>query len=134
MKKRFILLCVWSLAIIIPTALIGRFSPLFRRLFDSIFAPTWMHVLMHTALFAILVVILARTLSLAISFRTVLITTGIIVGVGLLQEGFQALEQGYFLPGGALADLGVDLGGGLVGMVIAYGLAAIKSKAYWASS
>ena len=88
---------------------------------------------MHLALFAVLVVTLVFTLSLPLTRRTILIATGVIIGVGLLQELFQAIEQGYFLPLGALADLGVDLGGGLMGLLIIYGLVAVKSTAYWAS-
>ncbi len=131
--KRYIILAAWCLAIIVPTALFGRYSPAIRRAFNSIFSPPWVHVLMHLALFAVLVVILFRALSLPLTWRTMLIVSGVIIGVGLLQEVFQAIEQGYFLPLGALADLAVDLSGGVIGMVIIYGLTAAKSRAYWAS-
>ncbi len=131
--RRFILLAVWCLGIIIPTAVFARYSPAIRRTFNSIFSPPWVHVLMHLALFAVLVVILVRVFALPLRWRSILFATGVIIGVGLLQEGFQAVEQGYLLPYGALADLGVDYVGGLVGMLIIYGLTPAKSRAYWAS-
>ncbi len=131
--RRYIFLALWCLAIIVPTAVFSRISPVFRRMFNSIFSPPWVHVLMHLALFAVLVLILVRALSLPIAWRTILIVSGGILGIGLLQEGFQALEQGYLLPAGALIDLAVDFCGGLIGLAIIYGLAAAKSRAYWAS-
>jgi hypothetical protein len=131
--NKYLLLAFWSLAIIIPTAGVGRFFPAFRRLFDFIFAPHWVHVLMHVLLFAALVVIFDRVLSLPVAWQMIAVSLGVVLGIGLLQEGFQALESGYFSPPGALVDLGVDLCGGIIGLVIVYGLAARKSSAYWAS-
>ena len=128
--KRKLLLLAWVLAVIIPTSLLRRVSPSLRNTFDTIFAPTWLHVLLHCALFAGLVVLFAYTFSLRVSWQTTLILFGVVVGVGLLQEGFQALEQGYFIFSGASADIGVDLAGGLIGLALLYGLEVAKSRAY----
>jgi hypothetical protein len=131
--RRYIILAIWCLGIIIPTAALVGFSSSLRSAFNTIFAPNWMHVFMHIILFAVLALILAPTLALPHSWRAIFIISGVIFGIGLLQEEFQAIQQGFFSPENAIADLGVDLCGGTIGMVIVYGLAAIKSRAYWAS-
>jgi VanZ family protein len=46
------------------------------------------------------------------------ISLGIVFGVGVLQEGFQAFNLGTYSLGGSIEDLAVDLAGGLVGMII----------------
>jgi hypothetical protein len=128
--KRKLLLLAWILAVIIPTSLLRRVSPGFRNAFDTLFAPTWLHVLLHCVLFAGLVVLLAYSFYIRVSWQTALILFGVVLGVGLLQEGFQALEQGYFIFRGASADVGVDLVGGLIGLALLYGLEVAKSRAY----
>ena len=128
--KRKLLLLIWILAVIIPTSLLRRVSFSFRQAFDTIFAPTWLHVLLHGILFAGLVLLLAYAFSLRLSWYTALILFCIVLGVGLLQEGFQALEQGFFIFSGALADIGVDFAGGMIGAALIYGLEMAKSKAY----
>jgi VanZ family protein len=111
-------LIFWILAIIFPVAALGRFSLPFRKAFDTIFAPTWMHVLMHAWLFAGLGMILMLTFHLPLSPRTGAVTLGVALGVGLLQEGFQSFSQGFFSLGGTIFDLGVDLAGGLAGLML----------------
>ena len=111
-------LIFWILAIIFPTAVVGRFSLSFRKAFDAIFAPTWMHVLMHALLFAGLGMILMLTFRLPLSPRTGAVILGVVLGVGLLQEGFQAFSQGFFSLSGTIFDLGVDLAGGLAGLML----------------
>jgi VanZ family protein len=111
-------LIFWIVAIIFPTAALGRFSPSFRQAFNTIFAPGWMHILMHAILYAGLCTLLMLTFRLPLSVRTMAITLGIVFGVGVLQEGFQAFNQGTFTLGGSIVDLAVDLAGGLVGLMI----------------
>jgi VanZ family protein len=111
-------LIFWIVAIIFPTAALGRFSPSFRQAFNTIFAPGWMHILMHAILYAGLCTLLMLTFRLPLSVRTMAITLCIVFGVGVLQEGFQAFNQGTFTLGGSIVDLAVDLAGGLVGLMI----------------
>jgi hypothetical protein len=103
---------LWILAIIIPNAALGRFSPQFRRAFNTIFAPLWIHILMHTLLYIGVCALIILTFRLPRSARTMAITLGIVFVVGLLQEGLQAFNQGTFLLGGSIEDFAVDLLGG----------------------
>jgi VanZ family protein len=73
---------------------------------------------MHAVLFAGLSALLMLTFQLSLSTRTMAVTLFIVVGVGLLQEGFQAFNQGYFSLGGSISDLAVDLVGGLLGLTL----------------
>lgn len=72
---------------------------------------------MHALLYAGLGVLLILTFHLPISARTLTLTLCAVLGVGLLQEGFQAFNQGTFSLGGSISDLGVDLAGGLVALL-----------------
>jgi VanZ family protein len=116
--RRYGWLIFWILAIIFPTAVLGRFSPQFQKYFNKIFAPNWMHILMHAALFAGLVVLLMLTFRRSFLTRTLVVSLSVVFGVGLLQEGFQAFCQGYFSLGGSISDLAVDLAGGLLGLML----------------
>jgi VanZ family protein len=111
-------LIFWILAIIFPTAAIGRFSLLFQESFNKIFNPIWMHILMHLVLFAGLSALLMLTFRLSLSARTMAVTLCVVFGVGLLQEGFQAFNQGYFSLGGSISDVAVDMAGGLLGLLL----------------
>jgi hypothetical protein len=112
-------------------AWLGRFSQGFRQAFDAVFSPLWVHLLMHAGLFAVLAVLLTFQLhrfSGPNRRMLVLLVLGVVLGVGLLQEGFQSFSNGVLLPGAAAFDLGVDLAGGLLGFVIAQGSAAYRYK------
>jgi hypothetical protein len=111
-------LILWILAVIFPTAVLGRFSLLFQKCLNKIFALVWIHVLMHAILFAGLGVLLLLTFHLSLSIRTMAITLSVVFGVGMLQEGFQAFSQGTFSLGGSISDLAVDLAGGLLGLML----------------
>ena len=141
MRSRIILL-LWVLGILFPIAWLGRFSLTFNRLFNNIFAPTWMHVVMHAFLYAVLVILFVGVFIPSKIFtnhdrshpplwaRITLILVVAVFGIGLLQETLQALNQGYIHIPGLIEDLGVDLMGGLAGILISYGLFFRKSKAY----
>jgi VanZ family protein len=122
-------LIFWILAIVFPTAALGRYSPTFRQAFDTIFAPNWMHVLMHAVLYAGLCALLILPFRLPFSARSMAVILGVVFGVGMLQEGFQAFNQGTFSLEASLTDLMVDLTGGLLALLF-YGLVAMKSRAY----
>jgi hypothetical protein len=111
-------LIFWIVAIIFPTAALGRISSPFRQAFNTIFAPGWMHILMHALLYVGLSVLVMLTFRLPLSVRTMAITLGVVFGVVLLQEGFQAWNQGIFSLGGSIEDLAVDLAGGVLALMI----------------
>lgn len=110
-------LIIWILAIIFPLAAIGHFSPAFQHIFDRIFSPNWVHIVMHVVLFAGLSGLLMLAFRLSLSARTIAITLGVVIAIGLLQEGFQAFSQGFFSLAGATSDLAVDLAGGALGLM-----------------
>ncbi len=115
MRKK-LLLFFWIAGILFPMAWLGRFSPAYRRVFDSIFSPEWMHWIMHALLFgglAILVLAFARR---ALSWKTILVTITAVLAVGVFQEAFQLASQGAFSLSGSLFDLGVDLAGGALAL------------------
>jgi hypothetical protein len=117
-------LFLWALGILFPLAWLGRFSTAYRQVFDTIFGPGWMHVLMHLALFAGLGMLLLAALKPSLD-RWALLKVGLaLLLVGALQEGFQTLSQGASLASAvvlrnAAFDLGVDLTGGLAGLLLA---------------
>jgi hypothetical protein len=129
-------LLFWTLGILFPLAWLGKSSPAYRRAFDTVFGPEWMHVLMHLALFAGLGVLLVSALKATHPWRAVLTTTGFILVVAVLQEGFQALSQGVSLGQVELLrraafDLGVDLAGGLAGL---YSMLLLRQRTHPLSS
>jgi len=111
-------LIFWIVAIIFPTAALGRFSPQFRQAFNTIFAPVWMHTLMHAVLYAGLCTLLVLSFRLPLSVHTMVLTLSVVFGVGLLQEGFQAFNQGSYSIVGSIEDLAVDLAGGVVALLL----------------
>ncbi len=121
MKARLWLL-VWLLGLLFPLAWLGRFSAAYQRLFDRIFAPAWVHVVMHAALYAGLVLLLWASFKPPPGRKTVLLALGLVVVVGVFQEGLQAFSQGYVWIPGVLFDLGVDLVGGAAGLGASYAL------------
>ncbi|MFZ6028499.1 MAG: hypothetical protein ACOYYS_12355 [Chloroflexota bacterium] len=108
-------LTLWLIGILFPIAGFRQFSR-FRGIFDTVFSPNWMHVIMHMALFAGLTVLLFLTFRWPPNKRSAAQALLIVLAVGLLQEGFQAGVQAFWLKG-ALYDLVVDLSGGIVGCV-----------------
>jgi hypothetical protein len=109
-RARLVLL-LWLVGILFPMAWLGRFSPAYRRAFDSIFAPDWMHWIMHALLFGGLVALFFIILRLNLDHKMAWIALALGLGVGCLQETFQALSQGSFSLAGSVFDLWVDLGG-----------------------
>lgn len=118
--RRYGCLVFWLIGILFPLAGLGRFSAGYRRAFDTLFGPAWMHVVMHLLLFAGLAALLVWVLRPAPSQRSITRLVGVILLAGLLQEGFQALNQGSLYWPGVLFDLGVDLTGGALGLAAGY--------------
>lgn len=117
MRLRWFLL-LWLFGILFPVAMFRQFWPAFRRHFDAIFYPDWMHILMHIILFAGFTLLLAWNKRMALSLAN---TAGVLVAalaVGIVQEALQAWSQQlYWLPG-VLFDLGIDLIGGILGLLL----------------
>jgi hypothetical protein len=125
MWKR-ILLAVWLLAMILPTAWLVSYWPPAQRFFDGVFGPFYMHVISHAALFAVLAFLVAWLLRARFSgWRLVLATLGIVLLAGLAQEGFQLLYKARPLAFDDAFDLGVDVAGGAMGSAVGW-LAATR--------
>jgi len=114
-----VLLLFWVVGILFPFAWLSRYSASYQAVFDYIFGSTAAHVLMHTFLFGVLAYLLGvyfvgerptrrKQLSLLLAA---------VVGVAVLQEGFQLLVQARFPGWPELFDLGVDIGGAILGML-----------------
>jgi hypothetical protein len=86
-----------------------------------------MHVVMHAGLFAVMVWLLFVSFHWMPGRMTLVWAVGIVLGVGILQELAQFMIQGGAWAG-ALGDLAVDLGGGLLGFGMVYGLKRWKKR------
>ena len=110
----------WGLVVLIALAGLGRNSPAFHRVFDATLAPEWIHVLVHIMLYAGLVLLFLGAFRF-LSYKKALPAVFIMVLiVGIMQEATQSLSRGTIPLRGTLFDLGVDLVGGLLGLVISY--------------
>lgn len=117
MKKRLLLL-FWVLGILFPMALLGRVWPAFGRVFEALFAPDWVHVLMHGFLYLVLAFLLAGWLRPA-SPKLYALLLGLVLLVGVFHEGLQLVTRNLWPGWGPeLFDLGVDLAGGTLGLVL----------------
>ena len=117
LRSRLVLL-LWLLGILFPMAWLGRFSPAYRRTFEAIFAPEWMHWFTHALLFGGLAALFVLVLRLNPDRKTTWMVIALTLSAGVLQESFQAFSQGSFSLSGSVFDLGVDLVGGLLGLLI----------------
>ncbi|MCD6553179.1 MAG: VanZ family protein [Anaerolineae bacterium] len=81
------------------------------------------HVLMHTFLFGMLAYLLGVYFvgKRPIRRKQLSLLLAAVVGVAVLQEGFQFLVQARFPGWPEMFDLGVDTGGAILG-VLAFGL------------
>ncbi len=115
-------LLFWLLGILFPMAWFTRFSAAYRRLFELVFTPQWTHVVMHLFLFAVLAYLLSQGLDPHLAVRRGwplwLIPWALVFGVALLQEGIQRLYTGQTPGSDEALDLGVDLAGGGLGLLV----------------
>jgi hypothetical protein len=122
MTRQRVVLLLWMLGIVLPMARVGRFSATYRRWFDQLFHPLWMHVLMHAFLFAVLGYLLAwplaRRFDTASGWRFVLAVLGVIVAVAVVQEGVQLAYKARPLGADELLDVGIDVVGGSLGLLL----------------
>ena len=127
MPRSRILLLLWLAALLIPLGSLRRYSAIYRQAFDAVFSPEWVHIFMHATLYVVLAVLLGLSFGKLkfLDWRTVLIILGIIVLIGVLQEGLQVFSQaglsfGRQVIGYAVFDIGVDLVGGVIGLMSLY--------------
>ncbi|MDE0462741.1 MAG: hypothetical protein OXH93_10040 [Caldilineaceae bacterium] len=114
--KRNLFLVFWIVGILMPMAWLVRPSPVAYRIFNTLFSPAWMHILMHGLLFAVLGALLMQRLS-GTPARRVGLTLTLVLAAAILQEGFQLLSRQSILHPDNLFDIGVDMLGGLLGVL-----------------
>lgn len=118
-----VVLSLWLAGILFPLAWLGRYSLLYKQMFDLIFGAEWVHIAMHTALYVVLGVLVMAVGKFPRGQHTGLAVALTVLVIGLLQEVFQFVSQGGgLLRAGILAhsafDLSVDLMGGFIGLVL----------------
>ena len=114
--KRNLFLVFWIVGILMPMAWLVRPSPVAYRIFNTLFSPAWMHILMHSLLFAVLGALLMQRLS-GTPARRVGLTLILVLAAAILQESFQLLSRQSVLHPDNLFDIGVDMLGGLLGVL-----------------
>ena len=114
--KRNLFLVFWIIGILMPMAWLVRPSPVAYRIFNTLFSPAWMHILMHSLLFAVLGALLMQRLS-GKPTRRVGLTLTLVLAAAILQESFQLLSRQSVLHPDNLFDIGVDMLGGLLGVL-----------------
>ena len=123
MRKKLILIG-WVVGILFPFGWLTRHSDSYRQVFDTIFGPLWVHILMHSLLYAVLAYLLAGLLlrgpSPVISRYHLGLLLVLILAIALGQESLQLLYQGRLPGADEWLDIGVDLAGGSLGLLVFY--------------
>ena len=122
--KRHLFLILWTVGILTPMAWLVRPSPMAFRLFNTLFSPAWMHIVMHILLFAVLGLLLMQRLHGTLA-RRIGFTLALVLAAAILQEGFQLLSRQAVLHPDNLFDIGVDMLGGVLGLLLALGFSKI---------
>ena len=117
-RARIFFLLLWLLGILFPMAWLGNFSVQYRQAFNAIFSPEWMHYLMHAVLYAGLAIMLVMVFRFEIHPCPVLTVLGLVLLVGIIQEGLQLWSGVQALRWNSLLDLGVDLSGAGFGLLL----------------
>lgn len=122
MIRKHLILFLWVLGILLPMAWFTRFSATYSRFFQYLFDPPWVHVLMHAGLSAVLAHLAANYLAsrqtTASRSRVVLGVIAVLLVIALLQEGIQLLYKARPLGMGEVLDVGIDLAGGSLGVLV----------------
>ena len=127
--KRNLILVFWIFGILFPTGWFIRVSPVGYRLFNDVFSPQWMHIFMHSLLFAVLGALLTHSLYGRRSGRYgVGVVLALVFGVALLQEGIQLFSERRIIHGDNFFDIGVDMLGGVVGVLLALGIRKLFAR------
>ena len=116
------ILLLWIAGILFPMAWLTRFSATYSRLFERVFNPLWVHALMHALLFAVLAYLVARHMAgravAARRWRTAVLVLGIVVVIAVAQEAIQLLYKARVVGADEVLDVGIDLAGGVFGMLV----------------
>ena len=126
--KRNLFLTSWTLGILFPMGWFVRTSPVGYRLFNTMFSPAWTHIFMHSLLFAVLGALLMQSMYGRLAARAgVAVVLALLLGVGLLQEGIQLFSEQRVLNYGNFFDIGVDMLGGGLGLLLALGFRKVAA-------
>ncbi len=117
MKKKIVVI-ILLLGILFPFAALTRFSDSYAAAFNFAFNTLLAHILMHAALFAALSWIVMSFFSKRSIGQVILICLGSVLLVALTQEGIQMLSTHTSDFGAAIFDLGVDLIGGSIPLLV----------------
>lgn len=130
MKKRaiIIILIILLLGILFPFAALSQLYSGYAIVFNSVFDSLLSHILMHMALFAALAWIVMSFASKKPMRQMILMSLGTVLLVGMIQEGIQMLSVGVFNIGASIFDLGIDLAGGSIPLVIKLLVTKISAK------
>ena len=127
--KRHLFLAFWTLGILFPMGWFVRASPVGYRLFNTLFSPAWTHIVMHSLLFAVLGALLKQSLYGRLAAKAgVGVVLALVLGVALLQEGIQLFSEQRVLHGGNFFDIGVDMLGGGLGLLLALGFRKMTAR------
>lgn len=130
--KRNLVLFFWIAGILFPMGWFIQASPLGYRLFNNLLSPEWTHIAMHTFLFAVLAAMLMLNLYGRLDAkRAVWIVLALVLTAAILQEGIQLLSQQRLLNRGNIFDIGVDMVGGLLGLLIFLGVRKMAEDWEW---
>ena len=113
-----IILVMLLLGILFPFAALSQLSGDYTNVFNYVFNSLLAHILMHMALFGGLAWIVMSFTSRQPMWRMVLWCLGSVLLVGTLQEVIQMVSVDVYNVGASLFDLGIDLAGGAIPLLI----------------
>lgn len=116
--KKWIALVILLLGILFPFAAMTKFSDSYAAAFNFAFNTLLAHILMHAALFAALSWIVISFVSKKPVKQIIPICLGTVMLVALAQESIQMLSTRTSDFGAAFFDLGVDLAGGSIPLLV----------------
>ena len=113
-----IILIILLLGILFPFAALSQLSGEYASVFNYVFNSLLAHILMHMALFGALSWIVMSFTSRLPMCRMVLWSLGSVLLVGTLQEVIQMVSVNVYNVGASLFDLGIDLAGGAIPLLV----------------
>jgi VanZ family protein len=118
--RRRILLLIWFIGILFPSAWLMQFSPALHDVYKKFFSPEWVHWVMHAILYTGLGILVILNLDLQPGRKTLEAIILVTLSAGILQEGFQLLSGVETINLNILLDLGIDFVGALLGYRLFY--------------
>ena len=130
MKKRqaTIILVILMLGILFPFAALSQLYSGYAVVFNFIFNSLFSHILMHMVLFGGLSWIVMNFVSKRPMKQIILMCLGSVLLVGMIQEIVQMVSVGVFNIGASLFDLGIDLAGGSIPMLVKFLIKKFPAK------